>query len=320
MANAITIPVHTWTTEHMTDIFLKPVFTAEDIINTYAVDPTVNRSKTITLANELSRILKKKDSCGFVATGNFSLGEKIITTVPCAINLEQCAQEFYNTVFKSNLKRGSDIYDLSDTVIEDVMVSRVSDVMRNDVFDLCWFGDISSTVDFFKPFDGWFQLLEDNLIAGNKVDIATTGDMGSNEAVSILKAVYKVSTPLRAVKPNEKVMLVTDTVYCNLLETYENLGLDSGLARLAEGGPLTFRGIAVEAQYNWDAVITGENLPDPHRIIYTKRENLMIGTDVKSPGTDAKLFLDELTEKFYFKANFDLGVQYLFDEYVVYAR
>ncbi len=319
MPNAITLPAHTWTTEHMTDVFLKPVFTAEDIINTYAIDPTVNRSKTIALANELSRIIQKKESCGFNASGTFALGEKTITTVPCAINLEQCAKEFYDTVFKRNLKRGSDIYDLSDTVIEEVMVSRVTDTMKNDIFDMCWFGDTASATGFFTPFDGWFKLLEAGLPAANKVAIA--GDMTTaSEAMDLLKSLYTTSNALRAVKPTDKVFLVTDTVYTNLLETYENVGLDSGLARLAEGGPLTFRGIAVEAQLNWDSTIAAETLSDEHRVIYTKRENLMIGTDVKSPGSDAKLFLDELTEQFYFKANFDLGVQYLFDEYVVYAR
>lgn len=317
MANAITI-VQTWETEHVAEVFLQPVFTAESIVDTYAVDPTVNRSKTITLATELNRIIQKKESCGFNAVGQLALGEKEITTAACRVNLEQCATVFFDTVFKQNLKRGSDIYDLSGTVLEKTMVDRITTAIGNDIFELCWFGDTGSSTTFFQTFDGWFKLIE----AGGctKVDISTTGELASNESVDILREMYKASAPLRSVKPTDKVFLVTDTVYCNLIETYENLGLDSGLSRLADGGPLTFRGIPVEAQLIWDTSIASQSLPDPHRVVYTKKENLLIGTDVKNPGSDAKLFLDELDEKFYFKANFDLGVQYLFDEFIVYAR
>lgn len=318
-SNAMTI-VSTWTTEHVAEVFLKPVFTAENIVDTYAVDPTVNRSKTITLANELSRIIQKKENCEFSPLGQIALTEKKIETAPCAVNLEQCATEFYETVFKRNLKRGTDIYDLSGTILEDVMVERVTTAMTNDIFELCWFGDTTHADDFFKTFDGWFSLLEVGLPNGNKVEISTTGDMVADEAVDLLRDIYKKSNPLRSVKPTDKVFLVTDTVYCNLIETYENLGLDSGLSRLADGGALSFRGVPVESQLNWDASIADQGLSDPHRIVYTKKENLLIGTDITRPGSDAKLFFDELTEKFYFKANFDLGVQYLFDEYVVYAR
>lgn len=317
MANAITI-VESWTTEHVAEVFLKPVFTAENIVDTYAVDPTVNRSKTITLANELNRIIQKKESCGFNAIGTFALGEKTIKTEPCAINLEQCAAEFNDTVFKQNLKRGSDLYDLSNTVLEKTMVDRINTAITNDIFELCWFGDTSHATPFFKTFDGWFLLLE--MGGCTKIDVGTTSELAPDAAIDVLRKMYKGSAPLRAVKPNGKVFLVTDTVYTNLMETYENMDTDSGMLKLVEGGPLTFRGIPVEPQLTWDTSIASQSLPEPHRVVYTKKENLIIGTDVRTPGSDAKLFLDELEEKFYFKANFDLGVQYLFDEYVVYAR
>lgn len=318
MANAITI-VETWTTEHVAEIFLKPVFTAENIVDTYAVDPTVNRSKTITLADELKRIIQKKGSaCGFNPIGAFPLGEKQINTAPCAVNMEQCAVEFYDTVFKQNLKRGSDIYDLGGTVLEKTMVDRITNAITNDIFELCWFGDTTSSATFFKTFDGWFKLLESGSCP--KISVSTTGTLPNDEAIAILREMYTTSAPLRSVKPTDKVFLVTDSIYTNLMETYEDGGSDIGLQKLMDGGPLTFRGIPVEPQIAWDMTIADQLLTDPHRVVYTKKENLLIGTDVKNPGSDAKLFLDELKEMFYFKANFDLGVQYLFDEHVVYAR
>jgi hypothetical protein len=204
-------------------------------------------------------------------------------------------------------------------MLEKAMVDRVTTAITNDIFELCWFGNTAHATPFFKTFDGWFKLLEASS-GVHKVTIGTTGELATDEAIDLLRNMYKASAPLRAVKPNDKVFLVTDSVYGNLMESYENKSIDSGLARLMDGGPLTFRGIPVESQLVWDTSIASQTLTDPHRIVYTKKENLIIGTDIKKPGSDAKLFLDEMNEKFYFKANFDLGVQYLFDEYVVYAR
>lgn len=319
MSNAITI-VETWDSEYMAEVFLKPVFTSEDIVDTYGIDPTVNRSKTIYLADALKQVIQKKTSCGINPNGSFALGEKVINTEPCAINLEMCAADFYNTVFKQNLKRGSDIYDMSGTVLEQAMVDNVANTLKNDVFDLCWFGDTGSGTTFYATFDGWFKLLEANLPTDNKVTISTTATLPANYGLSLLRDMYKKADALRGVPASQKVILVTDTIYTNLLETYENTAVDSGLKRLDEDKPLVFRGIPVEAQLTWDTTIAAQALGNPHRAVYTKKENLIIGTDIKRPGSDAKLFLDELTEKFYFKANFDLGVQYLFDEHVVYAR
>lgn len=316
MSNAMTV-VTSWSSEYVTEVFLKPVFMAENIIDTYAVDPTVNRSKKLNLAEDLRQIIQKRTDCEFVAsTTGFDIVEKTITTEACTVNLEQCALAFYDTVFKQNLKRGTDVYDLSATVMEQVMVDRVSTAIANDIFELCWFGDTSLTSTFYEPFDGWFKLFAS---ASNTVDIGTTAGFTTGDGVAALKDMYVASNALRAVQPKDKVFLVTDSVYFDLLEAYEDNSLDSGLARMAEGGPLTFRGIAVEPQLAWDSTIAAESLSDPHRIVYTKKENLLIGTDIRRPGTDAKLFLDEVNDKFLFKANFDLGVQYLFDEYLVYA-
>ena len=321
MSNAITV-VSSWSSEYVAEIFLKPVFTSEDIMGTYGIDPTVNRSKTLYLGDDLKRIIQKKSGCSVSPSGTFALGEKTITTEPCAVNLEVCASEFYNTVFKQNLKRGSDIYDLGGTVLEQTMVENVTTALQNDIFELCWFGDVSissTALTFFKTFDGWFKKLEASS-GVQKVTVGSSTGLGTDQALNVLREMYKKGDVLRGVKPSERVFLVTDSMYTNLLETHENTALDSGLKRLEEDKPLVFRGIPVEPQVSWDNSLATLSPTTPNRAVYTKKENLIIGTDIRKPGSDAKLFLDELTEKFYFKANFDLGVQYLFDDHVIYAR
>lgn len=324
MANAMTL-TSTWTSEYVPEVFLKPVFMSKSLEN-YNVDPTVNRSKTVYLADKLESIIREKSTCGFDAAGNFAIGEKVLATKSISVNLEQCAREFEDSVFKQALKRGTDVLDLSDTIIADAMQERVNVSVINDNAKIIWFGDttISGTSDLEKSvkiFDGWFRLLENGLPSSNKVSISETGDLGADAALGYLREVYEASDELFSIDDNQKKFHVTKSIGLNLLKTYEQLGTDSGLMRLEDGQrTLQFRGIDVVIHNEWDTTINALGLSNPHRIVYTTMDNLMVGTDIVTPASDAKLFFDELEEKYYYKAIYDLGVQYMFDEHVVYAR
>ncbi len=320
MANAATL-TSTFVADFSTDVMLAPVFANDELFKIYNVDPTVNKKKTFLQAAELKRVLQKKTGCGFSASGTFALSEKSITTQPLAIELEQCADQFWTSQLKAKLKRGTDVMNVEGTDIADWLLERAQQAIINDIFELGWFGDEDASTTFFQSFEGWFELFEDNLAAANLIDISGTGDLSADEGLDILRNMYCANVnPIKSVAPREKFMLVTDSIYCNLLDSYENLGNEGGLGRLLDGGDLTFRGIPVINQPTWDTTISDQSwLLNPHRAVYTTSENLMIGTDIMDP-TSTKVFYDELNEKFYIKGQFDMGVQYLFDEWTVYAR
>lgn len=317
MANATTI-VSTWTSQYFAETFLKPAISTEGLFDGagYTIDPTVNKAKTIYEASEMKYITQKREACGFNASGTSALTEVKLETEPLRVNVEQCANVFFDTIFKSNLKKGTDVYDLSGTVIEELIVENMQRAIINDTFALAWFGDTSlASTAFLDQLQGWFARFEAD--AGvNKFSIGSTGDW----ALEALRAMDAgTNAPLYAEHP-DTVILVTRNVYLELLRTYEALGTDVGLIRLNDGHDLMFRGRRVIAQPVWDKVISDQGLSNTKRIFMGPLSNLHVGTDILNPGSDAKLFFDELEEKFYFKANYDLGTQLLHSELVGYAR
>ena len=190
-----------------------------------------------------------------------------------------------------------------------------------DLYKYAWFGNaaISSSTQV-QAADGWFTDFDaDSCI--EKVAISTTGTLATDEASSILKSTYEAQEIMHQLEENQKAFLVTSSIYNNLMDTYENNATDSGLAKLAEGGALTYRGIPVLRQSIWGVTIASLGLSDPHRVVYTKTENLVIGTNITvDPMNQGKVLYDEKDETYGIKSRFDFGTQYEFCEYMVYAR
>jgi hypothetical protein len=316
MANATTI-VSTWSSEYFAEVFLTPALVSQGLFNGgYDVDPLVNKSKTVYVGSELTGIVRKKSTCGFDPNGTFGLSEVVLTTQPMAINLEQCAAEFYDTIFKKELKKGTAVTDLSGTIIETYIVENYQRAMVNDTFALAWFGSTAlASTAFLSPITGWFNLFEaDSNVS--KISIGSTGDY----ALAALRTAYESTTGQLIRQTGNPVIHVTPDMYYNLLVTFENAGTDYGLTKLSDGGMLTFRGIPVVEETTWTKVINQYSLSNESRLFFGNLENLHVGTNIANPASDAKLFYDELTEKYYFKANFDLGVNYTHANLIVYGR
>jgi hypothetical protein len=320
MANAVEI-IQTWESDYVAELFLEPAIDTEDglFAGGYTVDAFVNKSKTFYVNSELKYITKKKDTCGFTPFGTSDLTEVTLVTQPMAVNLEQCAAEFFDTVFKRTLKKGTGVYNLEGDVIMNAVVANAQRAIKNDAFVLAWFGNttIASTAAnaFLNPFNGWFKLFEGDADV-KKYSIGSTGDF----ALEALRAISDAVETSIIEQDDASVYLVTRSVYQNLLKTYESLGTDVGLTRLNDGHDLMFRGVPVIRQNIWDKSISDLSLGSSKRIFYGPLANLVVGTDIANPANDAMLFLDQLQEKTYFKTNFDLGVNYTFAQKCAYAR
>jgi hypothetical protein len=319
MANALTID-STWVSEFFAERFLKPALLTEGLfVGGYDIDPLVNKSKTIYVGTRMRGVVQEKTTCGFNPVGTSGLSEVVLNTKPLSVNLEQCAAEFYNTIFKKELKRGTPITDISGTIVAQYMEENALDAIVHDAFAMAWFGDTSiastATGAFLRPFNGWFTLFENDTNV-SKVSIGSTGDY----AYEALKTIYESEAGQLIRQTGNPVIKVTPQVYYNLLATFENANTDYGLTKLSDGGGLTFRGIPVTEETTWTESINDYSLNNEKRIFFGNLENLHVGTDIANPGSDAKLFYDELEEKYYFKANFDLGVNYTHSELIVYGR
>ena len=313
MANAASL-VSTWQGEYFADTFIIPVIGEDSSFDSpiYDVDPTINNKRIDYNVGELKYATRKKATCGFEANGSFDISERTLTVDPFAIMLEQCFDTFYSTAFRSKLKRGTDIPDMTGTFLQDLFEQMTPVTIGKDLMKHAWFGDTSvASTSFLSDMNGYFKILGADSSVGS-YSLATTGsDLVADAALTTLREMW-ISEPILRGKMTQSKFLATAEVYDNLVTTYENTGTDSGLARLAAGGPLTFRGVEVILMDVWDEAITDFALSDPHRLVWTIDGNLRVGTDITDPRMEGKLFVDELQEKTYFKGRFDFGVQYRF--------
>lgn len=316
MANAIDLTT-SWNSTYFAEIVLTPaIMTAGLFGGEYDIDLTVNRSKTWYVGNQLRNKTFKKLTCGFQANGTTDLSEVTLVTQPMAINLEQCAAEFFDSVFKQNLKKGTNVYDLGGTVIEDFIREATIDMIKNDAFALAWFGDTSlATTAFLSPIDGWFKKFEaDSTVT--KISIGSTGDY----AIAAMQSAFESPAGQLARQQGNAKFHVTPNVYYNLLSTFENANTDYGLTKLSDGGELRYRGIPVVEELYWATVIGEQSLANDKRMFFGDTQKLIVGSNIANPGSDSKSWIDELTEMWYFKAYYDLGVTYSYGNTFVYGR
>jgi len=324
MANAAQI-VSTWIGEYFADTFIVPVVGENSNFDfrAFDVDPAVNKERIDYNVSELKHVTRKKSTCGFSANGQMDLSERTLEVESFAINLEQCYSEFYNTVFRSKLKRGTDIYNLEGTFIQELFEEMTPITIGKDLYKHGWFGNTSSfaATSFLGDMNGWFKLFEDDSNV-SKISLATTtgGDLATNAVIDALRSMWTSNLKLRGRKSQTSIH-ATAQVYDNLLETFENLGTDVGLTRAFDGTDrLFFRGVEVISQDIWDETITDFSIANPHRLVWVQDGNLRVGTDITNPRSEGKLFFDELEEKTYFKARMDFGVNFRFADTVAYAR
>lgn len=323
MANIATL-TETWATTYAAEIVLKPIVHGSNLWQdgVYFVDTTVNGSKTYYLQDETTNILQAS-SCTWNPQGSTAIGEKTITTCELKVNFEQCYTSFEDSIFKSTLGKGTAVSNLEGTVAGNSIIAGVMDAAERDSYDMGWFGDTDNAATTnLELCDGWFKKIQADADV-KKVNITNFGALAADEALGYLRSVEEASDQLIEIEnENDKIYLVTKTIYANLLKTYEALGTDSGLERVENGGKkLMFRGVEVSRQLRWDKVIAANQFPDPHRIVYTKRGNLILGTDITDdPGSDAIIWTDLKDDIFRTKFHFDMGTDFFFAEYLVYAR
>jgi len=147
-------------------------------------------------------------------------------------------------------------------------------------------------------------------------------ELASGEAEDMFKALYKgCDKVLKEVPKNEKVFLVSDSVYENYEDYLETLGTERSHMLLETGQDvLTYRGIPV-INVGWDTHLeadfphnSGENPGYPHRVIYTQIYNLVLGIDSMSQYTGFKFWYNMDQEQNRFRTKLVMGVNYVFNK------
>jgi len=299
------------------NIFLEPVFFDDDLRGQFRVLGNVANKKKMVFVQQLENIVRKYSGCGFNPVGSSDIYQRTIDVEKMKVDLEMCWDEFEDTVFEELLKTGTRLPDISGTLIENILLTRVQQAIRNDITRLSYFGDQSSNNPNFDSLDGFWTVYYPQLVADDLVPRANTGsgtNLAAGDGFAILRDVYdQAPLQLKGLPANQKVFNVTQSVYSQLREDIENGGGgDYGLLQLINGvEQFTFRGVTVIPQFRWDDIATSLGTTKPHYVEYTTPQNKVLATDVLSPETALELWYDQKDEKVYIKARFKMGVNYI---------
>ena len=299
-------------------IFFEPVFKDMLELGFFRIMPNVVNKKKMQFVGQMEKIVQKKTGCGFKPYGNVSIYDRTIEVDEITIMLEECYDEFKDTVLQEKLQKGNLKFDLSPTEIMQILIEKVRDAAMLDYIRLFWFGDKASTDAAYNVTDGVWTVHIPELVAANLIPYINTNSgapLAPGHALTYLQQVYdEAPLALKGLPTGDKIIFVSGSVWENYRNTLEtNGGGDAGRQMLIDGNmELFFRGVRVVPNWKWDEYTTNDlNDPDKHMILYTTPQNLVVATDLTSDLNSIKVFTDDLEEKTYIKVNAKLGTNYV---------
>ena len=300
------------------ELFFVPIFTDIMQLGDFTIMPDVVYKRKMQFVNTLEKIVQKNTGCGFTPSGDFGISEREVDVDEIKVNIEQCYDEFKNTVLQEKLKKGNMKFNMTGTEIFKYLIQKVKDATMLDYMRLFWFGDKTSVDPAYNVTDGIWSVHIPALVAATAIPYTNTASgapLNPGDGENYLRTVYDAAPlPLKGLPTTEKVFLVSGSVYEQYREDLENSGGgDAGRQLVIDGAQvLSFRGIAVKPQWNWDVYTAADlSLPDYHQILYTSPKNLIFATDLFSTMSQVGVFYDELEEKTYVKVNGKMGTNYV---------
>jgi hypothetical protein len=262
--------------------------------------------------------------------------------------IDMCVDELADTLMKYSVKCGVDVYDLTGTDI----ITFISDILAKDlmkmVFRHAWFGDVNAAQfpvgiltpgtdpDFFNVIDGfWVQLAAIYAANPNQL-IAMPGNTQATTALQFsvatpaltLAAINNLvdSAPAELTMQDDRLLLVTQSVFQRLYRALQELSNCCSFETLQNGFTLmNWDGIPLYGVPLWDQTIrayenNGTTLNDPHRAVYTTRQNLQIGMACTSLFESINSFYDQRSRYNRIEAVDAFDAKVIVDELVMVGR
>jgi hypothetical protein len=300
------------------EIFLEPVYTDPSIMTQFRIMPTVVSKKKMIFVEDLEKIVRRYAGCGFKPVGNFNIYERFVSVEKAEANIAQCWDEFKDTVLEELMNRGVRFPELNDTILGDIIRTRMIEAVRRDITRLMYFGNEASLLPEYSVIDGLWKQYE-ALVAQQLIPRTAMGNsaLAAGEGISNLKAVYdQADVRLKRLPNNQKYINVSGDVweaYRNDLEN--NGGGDDGRMMLIDGAErLFFRGIEVNGLWDWNIYRDEtKGTSNNHLIEYSTRLNKVFATDIASGNPEAqfKIWFNDEDEKMKAKTIFKFGTSFV---------
>jgi len=317
MATTLSSKIVSYKGIQATEIFFQPLFKDVIGLGDFKLMPNVRNKKKMGFINKLEGIVQKRTGCGFTPSGKLGVYEREISVSSAKVNLEICVDEFQNTLWAEKLKSGNMQYNLTGTDIMEIILKQASEGAAADILKLVWFGDTASNDIHLNIADGIWQVHIPTLVAANlipRVDTNQGSPLAAGDAMDYLQEVFdNAPLALKGLPNSMKVFMVSGSVYEAYIKDLQAANLTMGVQMTMDGiVNVSFNGIKVIPNYLWDVYDANDlGLDDSHRILYTTPENIVFATDMMSDLNSFMVFTDDLEEKTYVKANFELGTNYV---------
>ena len=317
-----------------TEIFMKPSEATPALSDIFSIRQGIRTDEYLVLASEQSKIVVANPGCQptYVASG--TLSDRRIQVSKLGVYREWCKDDW--TAVANQLSNdpswvgdGLDGYQLG-AKLQRFLVDATIDAVRRDIFALSFFGNDTAINSFWRPMEGLFVKMYDANASycvkrvGNSFPNQFNSVLTAGQALTAFQAVATGSNNrLKSIANNQKMYLTTQSVYENLLASYESntSGSETQFRILTDGTPkLYYRGVEVVAVPFFDSLL--EDSTNPwynslrHFIILMPKasssaSNLVLGTENAADLNKLEVFYDQRLRTQYMQADFRLGVQFI---------
>jgi hypothetical protein len=333
---------HTYAGAEVIDtLFYQPEEANPSLADMYQFKEIKGDKANIYLPQKLRKVLKKYTTCGWaVAGGTSNMNDKVISVEKIKANLEECVDQWDDTIWTELMKTGVSRDNIEGTAIDAVIKKQVVAGVKSDIHRLVWFAENGDADTDWDHFDGWLTLINDNsasigtacFIDADATAFETGDALASDGAYGLLKQIWEnQDAVLRGIPLADRKFYVTNTVIDNYADTLENQGNIEGQRYIQDGIPMyKFRGVELVAVPEWDVNLA--DTTNPHHlnaasmqigsnlIVYTTKDNLVFASDVRAGETEFKTrYATDDDETMKITQKFKLGAQIIHYELVCVA-
>lgn len=309
---------YTWNGEISEKVVFAPISEDEDLNSIFTFKEGIKSKFQIHLVDNLGDVTTAYSGCGLGDTSTgVDITNKTLEVTDVQVYREQCADVFDETFLEVAKKSGVDRNDLTTTTIQKEIISPLlAGATSRDLFAMASFGDTGSADPVLSILDGMWT----KLIAGeasycvNRTTTALGATLSPGDALVALEEAYGESTlALKQIKQSQKAFYCTIEFFENYQKTLETIsGTDSGW-KFAQSGTqkLFFRGIEVIPMYGWTRVIEAKSIADPHRLLYTTKENHVLGFDMRADSSKLKMWFSNDDDVMKYLYRYRVGYEYI---------
>ena len=285
------------------------------------------------LIQPLATVLEKNmGNCTPTYSQGGSITDRQLLTGSFLINKSWCEEEFAATcnglVDSGLVADGLDGNELTQK-LQSLIFEQILEAAKLDFWKILFFGDNSlgaGSTNRFSAIDGVFTKFADSETAycvqpiGNTFPNGPTSVLNTNQARDAFRAMWSGSSlQLQALIPSQKVFWVTGSVYQNYYDSLIDNCCVEGSWRLQQDGTekLYYKGVEVRPLWFADQTLSTDVGVNPwygqirHFIIYTTKDNHMIGVERSSDLNSLSMCFDCATNRNLIKGKMRFGYNFI---------